>query len=218
MMVAVIRGMTKSRLEAFSDGVLAVIITIMVLEIKVPKEDGLDALICAYMVSFIYIGIYWNNHHHLMHLAARIDGRVMWANLHLLFWLSLVPMCTGWSGEHPSASWPAASYGVVLFMSGVSWLILQRTLIVSNGGKDSAMAKALGKDMKGNLSAVLYLSAIGLAFVRAWIAEALYAAVALIWLVPDRRIESRLDSELEDAAEKEAAGAEAAEGAEEKGT
>jgi uncharacterized membrane protein len=191
--------MTKSRLEAFSDGVLAVIITIMVLEIKVPKEDGFEALVelgpkfCGYLVSFVYIGIYWNNHHHLMHLAARISGGVMWANLHLLFWLSLVPMCTGWAGEHPSASWPAATYGVTLFMAGVGWLILQRTLIARNGGKDSALAKAIGKDMKGNLSAVLYLSAIGLAFVRAWMAEAIYAVVALIWLVPDRRIEAHLE-------------------------
>jgi len=196
--------MTKSRLEAFSDGVLAVIITIMVLEIKVPKEDGLEALVelgpkfCAYLVSFIYIGIYWNNHHHLMHLAARIDGRVMWANLHLLFWLSLVPMCTGWSGEHPSSAWPAAIYGSVLFMSGIGWLILQRMLIMRNGGKDSALAKAVGKDTKGNISAVIYLSAIGLAFVHAWIAELLYAAVALIWLVPDRRIENTIESESEE--------------------
>ena len=193
--------MTKSRLEAFSDGVLAVIITIMVLEIKVPHEEGLAALLelapklCGYLVSFVYIGIYWNNHHHLMHLASRIDGGVMWANLHLLFWLSLVPMCTGWAGEHPSAPWPAAIYGVVLFMSGVSWLILQHTLIRRNGGRDSALAKAVGRDMKGNVSAVLYLSAIGLAFVHAFIADIIYMAVAMIWLVPDRRLERHMDDE-----------------------
>ena len=192
------RGMTKSRLEAFSDGVIAVIITIMVLEIKVPHGDDLDSLVelcpkvLGYVLSFVYVGIYWNNHHHLMHAATRIDGRVMWANLHLLFWLSIVPMTTGWVGEHPSTPWPTAVYGFALLMSGVAWLVLQQALIACNGGKDSALAKAIGRDMKGNASAVLYLTAIGLAFVRTWLSDVLFACVAMMWLVPDRRIESTL--------------------------
>jgi uncharacterized membrane protein len=197
--------MTKSRLEAFSDGVLAVVITIMVLEIKVPHEADVAALLelcpklLGYVLSFIYIGIYWNNHHHLMHLTTRIDGRVMWANLHLLFWLSLVPMTTGWVGEHPGAPLPTAIYGVMLFMSGVGWLILQYSLVRANGGKESALAKALGSDRKGNLSAVLYLSAIALSFVRPWIAQVIYTFVALMWLVPDRRIEKQIAGDEEQA-------------------
>jgi uncharacterized membrane protein len=189
--------MTKGRLEAFSDGVLAVVITIMVLELKVPHGEDLDALIplipglLSFVVSFLYVGIYWNNHHHLMHATKKIDGSVMWANLHLLFWLCLVPLVTGWVAEHPNAPWPATLYGVVLFMAGIAWLVLQRTIIRLNG-RTSALAKAIGRDTKGNVSAVLYVSAIALSFVRPWIAELIYFGVAMIWVVPDRRIEATL--------------------------
>jgi uncharacterized membrane protein len=193
--------MTKSRLEAFSDGVLAVVITIMVLEIKVPHATDLSGLrelypkVLAYLLSFVYVGIYWNNHHHLLHLAEKIDGRVMWANLHLLFWLSLIPITTAWAGEHPLAAWPAAVYGATLFMSGVGWLILQRLLVERNGGRQSALARAIGKDTKGNASAAIYLTAITLAFIKPWLSHVLYAIVALVWLVPDRRIEGQADEE-----------------------
>ncbi len=148
--------MNKSRLEAFSDGVLAIVLTIMVLELKVPHGDDLDALthlipvFLGYLLSFIYVGIYWNNHHHLLHVTRRIDGRVMWANLHLLFWLSLVPVVTGWVGEHPRAAWPTAFYGVILFMAGVAWLVLQRALVACNRN-DAALAALIGKDEKGKL-------------------------------------------------------------------
>jgi uncharacterized membrane protein len=145
--------------------------------------------ILSFVVSFVYVGIYWNNHHHLMHAAKAISGGVMWANLHMLFWLSLVPVVTGWVAENPMAPWPAALYGVILLMAGVAWLILQRALIVRNG-HDSMLARAVGRDRKGTLSAVLYVSAIGLAFVRPWLADLVYAGVALIWIVPDRRIET----------------------------
>ena len=190
--------MTKGRLEAFSDGVMAVIITIMVLEIKAPHDDatfaalrGIAGHLVAYVVSFVYVGIYWNNHHHLMHASKQIDGRVMWANLHLLFWLSLIPATTAWAGGHPTASLPAAIYGVVLFFSGLSWLILQRTLIRVNGDA-SELAVAVGRDLKGKASALLYASGIGLSFVRPWIGQVIFAGVALLWIVPDRRIEAKL--------------------------
>ena len=186
--------MGKGRLEAFSDGVIAVIITIMVLELKSPHGAGLAALapltpaLLSYVLSFVYIGIYWNNHHHMLHAAQHIDGRVLWANLHLLFWLSLVPFTTSWVGEHPTAAIPAAIYGVVFLMAGVAYLLLQQALVRRNG-PDSLLARAIGRDLKGKLSTLLYASAILLAFVRAWIADAIYVLVALIWFIPDRRIE-----------------------------
>jgi uncharacterized membrane protein len=189
--------MSKGRLEAFSDGVLAIILTIMVLELKVPHAGDLHALLplcpvlLAYVLSFTYVGIYWNNHHHLMHSAQKVGGGIMWANLHLLFWLSLIPFVTGWVGENPEAPWPAALYGVVLLMSGIAYLILQRA-IIAQLGSDSALARAIGRDIKGNLSPVLYTLAIVLSFVRTWIADILYAAVALMWVIPDRRVEAAL--------------------------
>jgi len=191
--------MDKGRLEAFSDGVIAVIITIMVLELKAPHGRELAALaplapaLLTYALSFVFVGIYWNNHHHLLHAAQHIDGRVLWANLHLLFWLSLVPFTTGWVGEYPSAAIPTAIYGVVFLMAGVAWLLLQRAL-VKRDGPTSLLARAVGRDLKGKLSALLYASAIVLAFVSAWIADALYVLVALIWFVPDRRIERSIDA------------------------
>ena len=189
--------MQKTRLEAFSDGVLAIVLTIMVLEIKVPRGGDLAALyplcpvILAYVVSFVYVGIYWNNHHHLLHATQHVSGGIMWANLHLLFWLSLVPVVTGWVGEHPDAPWPTALYGVILLMSGVAWLVLQRAIIARHG-RTSVLAQALGSDFKGNMSAVLYTLAIVLAFVRPWAADVVYALVALMWIVPDRRIEAKV--------------------------
>jgi len=190
--------MGKGRLEAFSDGVIAVIITIMVLELKGPHGTDLVALaplapaLLTYVLSFVFIGIYWNNHHHMLHAAQHIDGRVLWANLHLLFWLSLVPFTTGWVGEYPTAPIPTALYGGVFLMAGVSWLLLQHALVRRNGA-DSLLARAVGRDLKGKLSALLYASAILLAFVKTWIADALYVLVALIWFVPDQRIERSID-------------------------
>jgi uncharacterized membrane protein len=189
--------MSKGRIEAFSDGVLAIILTIMVLEIKVPHGDDLHALapliplFFSYLLSFVYVGIYWNNHHHLLRAARSISGGVMWANLHLLFWLSLVPVVTGWVGEHPSAPWPAACYGVVLLLAALAWLILQRSLIAQDG-RDSALARAVGRDRKGKASAALYSTGVLLAFVRPWLSYVSYAIVALIWLIPDRRIEEKI--------------------------
>ncbi len=190
--------MGKARLEAFSDGVIAVIITIMVLELKAPHGTDLAALaplapaLLTYVLSFVFIGIYWNNHHHMLHAAQHIDGRVLWANLHLLFWLSLVPFTTGWVGEYPAAAMPTAVYGGVFLMAGVAWLLLQDALVKRNGA-DSLLARAVGRDLKGKLSALLYASAILLAFFKAWIADALYVLVALMWFVPDRRIERSID-------------------------
>ncbi|MGH8399343.1 MAG: TMEM175 family protein [Gammaproteobacteria bacterium] len=190
--------MGKGRLEAFSDGVLAVIITIMVLEMKVPHGAGLDALtsvlpvFLVYVLSFVYIAIYWNNHHHLLRSVEHIDGRVMWANLHLLFWLSMIPFVTGWMGENHYAALPTAVYGVVLLLAAVAWQPLQHGLIACNGGRDSRLAKAVKGDMKGKLAIVLYALGVGLAFVNQWIADALYILVAVMWLVPDRRIERML--------------------------
>ncbi len=188
--------MTKGRLEAFSDGVLAVIITIMVLEIKVPHGDDLAALgaivppLRAYVLSFVYVGIYWNNHHHLLHATRKISGSVMWANLHLLFWLSLVPVATAWAGDSPYAPWPAALYGAVLLMAALAWLVLENRIIACNG-HDSELARAVAHGFKERVSPVLYVAGIGLAFARSWIAAVLYTVVALLWVVPDRRIERR---------------------------
>jgi uncharacterized membrane protein len=189
--------MTKGRLEAFSDGVLAIIITIMVLELKVPHSTDPDALydlagvFLAYVLSFVYIGIYWNNHHHLLHAARGVNAGIMWANMHLLFWLSLLPFATGWAGENGFAPLPTALYGLVLLLAAIAYYILQLT-IVRTHGQNSALAKALGSDLKGKLSPALYLAAIPLAFVHVGIANGVYVFVALMWLVPDRRIERAL--------------------------
>jgi len=189
--------MSKGRLEAFSDGVIAILITIMVLELRVPSGVDLAALrqvlprFLTYVLSFVFLGIYWNNHHHMLHAAARVDGRILWANLHLLFWLSLVPFVTRWMGENHLAPVPTAVYGVVLFLAAVSWTVLQRAIIAADGG-DSKLATAVGRDVKGKASLALYGAAIPLAFARTWIAAGVFVLVALIWLVPDRRIEARL--------------------------
>ncbi len=186
--------MEKNRLEAFSDGVLAIIITIMVLELKVPHGADIQALeallpvFLSYVLSFIYVGIYWNNHHHMFQATKRVSGGILWANLHLLFWLSLFPFSTGWIGENHLASLPTAAYGFVLLMAGVAYYILQYLIIVDQG-TNSLLATAIGRDWKGKLSPLAYLIAIPLAFVSPWIATAIYTAVALAWLIPDRRIE-----------------------------
>ena len=187
--------MSKARLEAFSDGVIAILITILVLELKVPHGDDWTALrpltpvFLTYVLSFVFLGIYWNNHHHLLHAAERINGKVLWPNLHLLFWLSLVPFVTGWMGENHFAPVPTAAYGIVLLMAGVAFTILSRTLIAQQP-PGSRLATAVGDDAKGRLSLALYAAAIPLAFVNEWISDVIYVAVALLWLVPDRRIES----------------------------
>jgi uncharacterized membrane protein len=189
--------MGKGRLEAFSDGVLAIIITIMVLELKVPHGESLDVLaplvpvFLSYILSFVYVGIYWNNHHHMLHTCQKVTGPILWANLYLLFWLSLVPFVTGWMGENHFAALPSALYGVVLLMAGIAYWILQR-LIIASQGPDSLLKKAVGSDWKGKLSPVIYLLAIAAAFWSQWIAQGLYVLAALIWLVPDRRIENAL--------------------------
>jgi len=190
--------MEKNRLEAFSDGVLAILITIMVLDVRVPRGTGLTALqpvlpvFLCYVLSFLYLGIYWNNHHHLLKAIRRVNGRIMWANLHLLFWLSLFPFVTGWMGENHFASTPTALYGAVLFFAAVAYYVLQR-LIIGNQGCDSQLAKAFGSDYKGKLSPVLYAAAIPLAFASAWISNAIFIFVALLWLIPDRRIVRALE-------------------------
>lgn len=189
--------MEKNRLEAFSDGVMAIIITIMVLELKVPHGDSLASLkplipvFLSYVLSFIYVGIYWNNHHHLLQAVRHINGPILWANLHLLFWLSLIPFVTGWMGENHFNTLPVAIYGVDLLMAGIAYFILARTLI-KHQGKDSLLAKAIGNDIKGKISVIAYAAAIGLAFVNAWIALAIYFGVAVLWVIPDRRIETKL--------------------------
>ena len=189
--------MGRGRLEAFSDGVLAIIITIMVLELKVPHGADLAALgpllpvFLSYVLSFIFIGIYWSNHHHLLHAVRHVDGRILWANLHLLFWLSLIPFVTGWMGENHFAAWPVALYGTVLLSAAIAYVILTRVL-VSYHGRDSALAKAVGKDFKGKVSMVCYAVAIPLAFVNSWLACGLYVLVVVMWLIPDRRIEREL--------------------------
>jgi uncharacterized membrane protein len=189
--------MGKGRLEAFSDGVLAIIITIMVLEMKVPHDDSMAELMkiapvfMSYVLSFIYIGIYWNNHHHLMHATQKISGAAMWANNHLLFWLSLMPFASGWMGENHFTKWPVIVYGVVLIMNSIAYYILVRSLLKANG-KDSTLAKALGSDVKGKISTLIYAIGIGVAFFNSWISLGLYAVVAIIWLIPDRRIEKTI--------------------------
>lgn len=186
--------MNSSRLEAFSDGVLAIIITIMVLEMEVPEESSLEALLhllpvfLSYVLSFIYVGIYWNNHHHMMHLVTRVNGGILWANLHLLFWLSLIPFATGWLGENQFAELPLALYGFVLLMAAIAYFILQNRILAIQG-KESRLARALGKDLKGKASPILYILAIVASFFYPWIAGSLYVLVALMWLIPDKRIE-----------------------------
>ena len=186
--------MNKGRLEAFSDGVLAVIITIMVLEMRSPRGTSLAALTAvipvflSYVLSFIYIGIYWNNHHHLLHATQKVNGATLWANLHLLFWLSLIPFTTAWMGENHFAAWPVAIYGVVLFLAAVAYFFLTQALIRLHG-RGSTLANSIGSDRKGKISIAIYAAAIPLAFVRAWIAGACYVIVAIMWLIPDRRIE-----------------------------
>ena len=190
--------MKTSRLEAFSDGVLAIIITIMVLELKVPHAVELAALkpvlpvLLSYVLSFIYLGIYWNNHHHLFQATEEVSGGILWANLHLLFWLSLFPFTTAWMGENHLAPIPTAIYGFVLLMAAIAYYILQTTIIAKQG-RESLLGKAIGDDWKGKLSPVLYLAAIPLAFVSSWIAGALYVFVALLWLIPDPRIEREIE-------------------------
>ena len=189
--------MDKGRLEAFSDGVIAIIITIMVLELSVPRGTDLAALrpllpvFASYVLSFVFIGIYWSNHHHMLHAVREVNGGILWANLHLLFWLSLVPFVTGWMGENHFAALPVALYGVVLLMAGIAYYILSRALI-RHHGKDSALARAVGNDFKGKVSVAIYAVAVPLSFVNRWVAFGIYVAVAVIWLVPDRRIERTL--------------------------
>jgi uncharacterized membrane protein len=189
--------MTKGRLEAFSDGVIAIIITIMVLELKVPHGEDLHALapivpaFCTYTLSFIYLGIYWSNHHHLLHATTRVNGKILWANLHLLFWLSLVPVVTGWLGEAHLAPVPTAVYGAVMVFSALAYWILQNT-IIADQGPDSKLKEALGKDPKAMASLGLYAAAVPLAFVSTWISTGIYLFIALMWLVPDPRIERKL--------------------------
>ncbi|MDF5710091.1 MAG: TMEM175 family protein [Nostoc sp. S4] len=191
--------MVKGRLEAFSDGVIAIIITIMVLEIKVPHGSNLAALrplipiFISYLLSFIYLGIYWNNHHHLLQAIRYVNGRILWANLHLLFWLSLIPFVTGWMGENHFGTIPVVLYGTVLLFSAIAYFILTRTLI-SVHGTDSTLAIAVGRDFKGKISLIFYALAIPLAFLNSWLACALYILVAVIWLIPDLRIEKTLTS------------------------
>lgn len=192
--------MQKNRMEAFSDGVLAIILTIMVLELKVPHEVSVQALVhmvpvfLSYVLSFIYIAIYWNNHHHLLHTVKRINGSILWANNHLLFWLSLVPFVTAWSGENKFAALPAALYGVVLFMAAVAYYILTMTIIAKHG-KDSVLARATGKDYKGKVSVGLYAVSVPLAFWAPLVALGIYAAVAVMWLIPDPRIERAIQED-----------------------
>lgn len=192
--------MEKDRLIAFSDGVLAVVITIMVLELKAPREPSLAALMIeaptflAYVLSFIYVGIYWNNHHHLFTLVSHVRGVVLWANLHLLFWLSLIPFATSWLGDHPTSAAPVATYGLALLMPAIAYYLLQSLLIRGDGGDGSELAGAVGRDLKGKLSPVLYLAGIALSAASPYAAEGLYVLVALIWLVPDPRIEHAVRS------------------------
>jgi uncharacterized membrane protein len=189
--------MDKDRLEAFSDGVLAVIITIMVLEMKPPHGTDLSSLrpvlpvFLSYLLSFVYLGIYWNNHHHLLYATKRVNGATLWANLHLLFWLSLVPFTTAWVDENHFESWPVAVYGIVLLMAGIAYFILTKALIRVHGG-DSALARSIGDDRKGKISIAIYAAAIPLALVRPWMAGTCYVVCAILWMIPDPRIEKRL--------------------------
>jgi TMEM175 potassium channel family protein len=190
-------SLSKGRLEAFSDGVIAIIITIMVLELKVPhtadwsEVASRTPVFLSYVLSFVFLGIYWNNHHHMLHMADHVTGGILWANLHLLFWLSLVPFVTGWLGENQAAALPTAMYGVVMLAAAIAYIVLQATIIAAQG-PHSRLRAAVGSDRKGKLSIALYSAAILLAFVNRWIAIGIYIAVALMWLVPDRRIESQL--------------------------
>lgn len=190
--------MKKGRLEAFSDGVIAIIITIMVLEMKIPHGADWEALrplvpvFFTYVLSFVYLGIYWNNHHHMLYVTEQINGKILWANMHLLFWLSLIPFVTGWMGENHFAPLPTAVYGMVLFAAAIAYYLLQK-LIIAQQGTNSRLKAAVGKDIKGKLSPLIYVVAIILAFVNQWISDGLYVLVALMWLVPDRRIESKLN-------------------------
>ena len=192
--------MTKGRLEAFSDGVIAILITIMVLDFKIPHGDSWEALrpvlpvFLNYVLSYVFLGIYWNNHHHMLHAAGRVNGQMLWANLHLLFWLSLVPFVTGWMSESHAASLPTAAYGFVLCCSGIAYTVLQGA-IIRGQGPDSTLKAAVGDDRKGKLSAMGYVAAVPLAFVRPWLSLAIYVGVACLWLVPDRRIEAKLKEE-----------------------
>ena len=193
-------AMGKGRLEAFSDGVLAIIITIMVLELKVPHDPGPAALLAlwpvflSYVLSFIYVGIYWNNHHHLLHTVSHVNAGVLWANLHLLFWLSLLPFATGWTGENHFAALPSALYGAVLLMAALAYTVLQLAIVAAHG-RQSILARAIGSDVKGKASLAIYALAIPVAlFFNPWVANAMYVAVALIWLLPDRRIERALSA------------------------
>jgi TMEM175 potassium channel family protein len=189
--------MTKSRLEAFSDGVIAIIITIMVLELKIPHGADWAALrplipvFFTYVLSFVYLGIYWNNHHHMLYVTGQINGKILWANMHLLFWLSLIPFATGWIGENHDATLPTVVYGCVLLAAAIAYYILQST-IIAHQGANSRLKAAVGKDWKGKLSPLLYTAAILFAFVNQWISDCIYVLVALIWLIPDRRIEASL--------------------------
>ena len=189
--------MSKGRMEAFSDGVIAILITIMVLELKVPRGTDAAALLplipvfLSYVLSFVFLGIYWNNHHHLLQAIKHVDGRVLWANLHLLFWLSLIPFVTGWMGEHEFAAWPVALYGVVMLGAAIAYFILARALIALHG-RESVLATALGRDFKGKASVVVYGTAIPLSFVSSWFACSLYVLVAAMWLIPDPRIEKTI--------------------------
>jgi uncharacterized membrane protein len=191
--------MGKGRIEAFSDGVIAVIITIMVLELKAPHEPTPEALLelspvfVSYVLSFINIGIYWNNHHHLFHAVKHINGKILWANLHLLFWLSLIPFMTGWMGENHFATWPVVLFGVNLLLAGAAYTVLTIQILELHG-KDSDIAKAIGSDFKGKLSIAIYAAGIALAFFNPWISVALYFAVAMMWFIPDRRIEKVIQS------------------------
>src|SRR5215831_9671509 len=188
--------MNKGRMEAFSDGVLAVIITIMVLEMKSPHGPTLAALrpvlpvLLSYLLSFVYIGIYWNNHHHLLHATQHVNGATLWANLHLLFWLSLIPFATAWMNENHFESWPVAVYGIILLLAAIAYFILTKILIRLHG-QGSTLATSIGRDKKGKISIVIYAAAIPLAFVRSWIAGACYIVVAIMWLIPDPRIERK---------------------------
>jgi len=190
--------MNKTRIEAFSDGVLAIIITIMVLEIKVPHGSDFKALIpllpifLSYILSFIYLGIYWNNHHHMMQTVKKVTGRILWANLHLLFWLSLIPFVTGWMGENNFAPEPMAAYGFILLMAAIAYYILQLQIVRAQGS-DSVLAKAIGKDRKGKLSPLIYIVGIVFAFINVWVSGALFIFAALIWLIPDKRIEKMIE-------------------------
>jgi uncharacterized membrane protein len=189
--------MPKERLAAFSDGVIAIIITIMVLELKVPhgpEPSDLAALVpvfLSYVLSFVYVAIYWNNHHHLLHAVERVDGAILWANTHLLFWISLIPFATGWMGENQFQRLPTALYGVALLMPAIAYYILER-VIIRHQGPGGPLAKALGRDVKGKISPFLYLAAVGIAFVVPWVAHVIYVLVAVMWLIPDRRIEKRV--------------------------